>query len=101
MLVPKSPHDGAGGSPTVLVDTAGQMYTPIGYWYEDDVNTKVRFTPGQSITAVEQLEALSKSRPDQRMSLYIRVSKGVQIKHFAIGNKVIATFDPPLSTTGN
>jgi len=79
----------------VLMDSAGGLYQPVGYIYEDETKIVVRFDPGDPIRALSQIPSLSRSRPAQKLTLLFRVSFGVQLKHFALSSKVIATFDPP------
>jgi hypothetical protein len=83
--------------PPLLRDTNGQTYEPIGYVYEDSTKVEVRYTPGSPIRALSQLPSLSSSRPDQNLILIFRVSKGVSVRQFVLGNKVITEYDPPLS----
>lgn len=83
--------------PPLLRDTNGQIYEPIGYVYEDTTKVQIRFTPGTPIRARSELPSLTTSRSDQTLILIFRVSKGVNVRHFTLGNKVIAEYDPPLS----
>lgn len=83
--------------PPLLRDTNGQTYEPIGYVYEDSTKVEIRYTPGSPIRSLSQLPSLSTSRPDQNLILIFRVSKGVSIRQFVLGNKVITEYDPPLS----
>lgn len=82
--------------PPTLRDNNGQIYEPIGYVYEDSTKVEVRYTPGDPIRALSQLPSLSSSRPDQQLILIFRVSKGVSVKHFTLGNKVITEYNPPM-----
>jgi len=41
-------------------------------------------------------ERMSNSRPDQKLRLVFRVSKGAQLKYFAVGGKAIVEFKPPM-----
>lgn len=82
--------------PPLLRDTNGQTYEPIGYVYEDSTKVELRFTPGSPIRSLSQLPSLSSSRPDQNLILLFRVSKGVSIRQFVLGNKVITEYEPPL-----
>lgn len=92
-------------APPVLIDTNGQRYEPIGYVYEDRKMVKIRFTPGQPIRALRELDSagvgLSRSRSDQKLTLIFRVSNGVEIKSFALGSKVMFELDPPAKVEGN
>jgi hypothetical protein len=82
--------------PPQLRDTNGQVYEPIGFIYEDNTQVRIRYTPGEPIRALSQLPSLSSSRPDQRMTLLFRVSKGVDVFRFNLGNKVITEYNPPI-----
>jgi len=82
--------------PPVLVDTNGDRYQPVGYYYQDESKVEVSFEPGQPIQALSQLPSLSRSRPAQRLTLIFRVSFGRSIQYFALGNKVVVRFDPPM-----
>ena len=57
----------------------------------------------RKVTSVEQLGrekvGLSRSRTDQKLILIYRVSKGVTINRFTIGNVSICVFDPMLPLT--
>jgi hypothetical protein len=91
-------------SPPVLIDTNGQRYEPIGYVYEDRKFIKIRFTPGQPIRALKELDSagvgLSRSRSDQKLVLIFRVSNGIELASFALGNKVLVDVDPPIKIEG-
>lgn len=82
--------------PPMLRDTNGQIYEPIGYVYEDSTKVEIRYTPGAPIRALSELPSLSTSRPDQQLILIFRVSKGVSVRHFTLGNKVITEYNPPI-----
>jgi hypothetical protein len=83
------------GAPS-LYDSNGTAYSPVGYIYQDETKVKVSFKPGEPITAMNQLDALSRSRPAQKMTLIFRCSKGVSLKGFGVGEKAMVTFDPPV-----
>lgn len=81
--------------PPLLIDSAGIAYEAIGYIYRDGTIVEVRFTPGSTIGSLTELPSLSSARTDQSMRLLFRVSKGVAITDFALGNKAVVTIDPP------
>ncbi len=81
--------------PPQLVDTNGVVYEPVGFIYKDSTQVRIRFTPGEPIRALSQLPTLSPSRPDQDMHLVFRVSLGVTISRYQIGNKGVAIYNPP------
>jgi hypothetical protein len=76
-------------SPLSIYDTNGTRYDAVGFIYVDDLYYKVRYTPGQPLPNKDVLPALSVSKPDAKLTLLFRVSRGVSIVNFAIGNKVI------------
>lgn len=88
---------GASGKP-VLIDTNGVPYSPVGYVYKQRDETWVYYNPGAPLQSMtdKDLPTLSRSQPDQKLVLVFRVSKNVKIKEFAIGEKVIAEFAPPV-----
>ncbi len=81
--------------PPTLVDTQGERYQPVGYMYKDESEYRLRFTPGDPITAMAQIPALSRSRPTQRLELIFRVSFGREIRYLSLGNKVVIEYNPP------
>lgn len=92
--------DAISQAPT-LYDTNSIAYQAVGYIYQDSRITVVRFTPGQPVATMAELPAsLSRSRPDQTVRLIFRVSKGVDIREFALGRKTVAYIDPPIKVMG-
>lgn len=83
-----------------LVDAGGTRYEPVGFIYRDDSIAHVRYTPGKPIKSMEELTragiTLSSSRADQALELIFRVSRGVKITTFAIGNRRVTVFEPPI-----
>jgi hypothetical protein len=94
----------AVNSPPTLYDTNNIAYVAVGYIYQDSTRIAVRYTPGRTLASVQapdELPAtLSRSRPDQTLRLIFRVSTGVRIREFALGNRTVAYFDPPLEVRG-
>lgn len=86
------------GKPMYLVDQNGQRYQAIGYVYQDSSETHIRMTPGRPLRAVTELpnSGPTTSRPDQKFYLVFRVSKGVDIRFFTVGDVAIGEFSPPL-----
>lgn len=77
--------------PPSLVDTDGQSYEAVGFVYKDASIHRLRFTPGSPMAAVSEAPPLSKSQGEGTTLQFIfRVSKGVSIVRYSIGNKVIA-----------
>jgi hypothetical protein len=82
--------------PPALFDTNGTKYEPVGYIYQDETKIVVSFKPGEPVTSMSQLPTLSRSRPAQKLTLIFRCSRNVNLKYFGLGNKAMATFDPPI-----
>lgn len=97
--------DAAAGAdrskPPVLIDEHGAPYSPIGFFYKDAASTDIYFNPQSPIQSIDgdPLPGVSKSKPDQQLILLFRVSRGVKITMFAIGEKVVAEFKPALDAT--
>jgi len=82
-------------APPFLVDTNGQLYQACGYFYQDAEIAAVRYTPNDPIRGKTELpRSLTRSRNDQKATFLFRVSAGVRISEFRLGNKVVATFSP-------
>ncbi|MEO1535548.1 MAG: hypothetical protein AAFS11_08305 [Planctomycetota bacterium] len=79
-----------------VVDTTGRVYPAIGYVYEDRDKVEVRYSPSDPLSAMNDAPGLSGTRDDQVMVLLFRVSVGVEVEHFAIGNTVVTTYDGPV-----
>jgi len=87
--------------PPLLRDTGGQLYEPVGYIYEDQSKKVVRYTPGEPIRSLSQMASqdgisLTRSRTDQKLTFIFRVSLGVTVERFSLGNTSIVRFDPPV-----
>lgn len=83
--------------PPILRDTQGGVYQPIGYIYTSSQYTEISYKPSEPITSMSLLPKLSTSQPDQKLTLIFRVSLGVDIQSFGLGDKkIIARYDPPL-----
>lgn len=85
-------------APPVLVDQLGQQYEPVGFIHDTGAAVTIRFKPGEPIRAMSQLPTLSRSRPSEKLTLLFRVSAGVQIVRFALGNQTVEELKPPLAT---
>ncbi|MBY0312841.1 MAG: CvpA family protein [Phycisphaerales bacterium] len=88
---------GASGRP-VLVDNLGLEYSPTGYVYQKSGETWIYFNPGAPIQSLtdREMPTLSRSQPDQKLTLIFVVSKGVKIKEFGIGARILADFNPQI-----
>lgn len=82
--------------PPQLIDTDGRAYPAVGYIYKDNKIVEISYNPSQSIRGLAQIPTISSSRSDQELTLIFRVSKGVEIKTFAIGSKAILDISPPM-----
>jgi hypothetical protein len=80
----------------LLVDGNGQAYPAIGYQYEDEIKVVLRYTPDKTINSLEELPSLTRSRPDQQMTLIFRVSKSAAVKYFTVGNTATVEYVPPV-----
>lgn len=87
--------------PIVLIDSNGAPYTPVGYIYKTPTEIWVQFDPGRPVQKLSDMPALSRSQPDQRLTLLFRVSRGVKITSIAVGDKLLAEFDPALDIGKN
>jgi hypothetical protein len=83
-------------APPAFFDTNGTRYEPVGFIYQDETKVQVSFKPGDPITTMSKLPNLSRSRPAQKLTLIFRVSKGVSLKYFGLGNKAMVSFEPPV-----
>ncbi|USN98428.1 MAG: hypothetical protein H6810_09650 [Phycisphaeraceae bacterium] len=82
--------------PPQLVDTNGTVYPAVGYIYRDDQIIELSYDPSQQIRGLAALPSLSSARTDQSLELIFRCSKGVELKYYSIGPKVILELNPPL-----
>jgi hypothetical protein len=89
--------------PIVIIDSTGAPYTPIGYVYSTPTEIWLRYDAQRPVQRLNDMDgiSLSRSQPDQRLTLIFRVSRGVQITTVAVGDKVLAEFKPPLEVPRN
>jgi hypothetical protein len=81
----------------LLVDNNGATYSAVGFGYRPGAQeTWIYYDPSSPIANRNdhEMPTISRSQPDQQLVLIFRVSKGVKIKSFAIGDKVVADFAP-------
>jgi hypothetical protein len=83
--------------PPVLVDSLGRQYQPVGYVFANGNDVTVRYTPGNPIQGLAQIPSLSTAREDQELRLLFRVNAGAELTKFAIGGRVVATFNPTVT----
>jgi hypothetical protein len=84
--------------PPQLVDTNGVTYQAVGYGYRLAGETWIYYDPSAPLQSMndQEMPTLSRSQPDQELVLIFRVSRGVKVQAFAIGDRVIADFTPQL-----
>jgi len=83
----------------VLVDTRGERYQAVGYIFGGGDRTTVRYEPSQPIRSMEELPALSRSRPNDSLVLLFQVNQGVELESFSLGTaREVLRFDPPVLT---
>lgn len=82
--------------PPVIVDANGQAYNAVGFIYQDNNKVQIRYTPGRPMLGLDEADSLVRSRDDQVLILIFRPSIGVDLKHFAIGDVALVSFDAPL-----
>ena len=89
-----------GVVPPVLIASDGQRFQVVGYIHKHSRGVTIRYDRGNPIRGLSQIPQISRSKPDERLTLLFLVSKGrgVAIETFQIGNVAIATFSPPLPT---
>lgn len=81
--------------PLKLIDQRGNVYEAIGYEYKDRELMTLRYTRGSTLSGIEDTPTLSTTRDDQQLRIMFIITKGVKITKFAIGDTVVARFDPP------
>jgi len=89
-------QEGLTGRPFVI-DDQGRTYDAVGYIYSDGVRTWIRYTPGDPLDAMTEVEdQLSITARDQTLILLFRPSVGVTLTGFAIGETMVAEFNQPV-----
>lgn len=76
--------------PAVLVDSTGQTFEAVGYIYEDQQNYKVRYTPSSPLGSLNDAPNLTMTNPDRKLKLIFRVSVGVNLVRFGVGDIALA-----------
>ncbi|MCA9310491.1 MAG: hypothetical protein KDA21_04745 [Phycisphaerales bacterium] len=78
----------------MLVDSNGNMYPALGYIHDDGTEVEIRFTPQDTIRNLDTLPPISAAATgDQAQWLIFRPTKGVYIKKFILGNRVVVEFE--------
>lgn len=87
------------GAP-VLVDDNGQSYSAVGYLYRTTDQTWLYYNLQGPIKTLgdREMPTITRSQPDQQLTLMFLVPKGIKIKEFAVGDKVLAEFAPEIQT---
>ncbi|MEM8757270.1 MAG: hypothetical protein AAGF47_05765 [Planctomycetota bacterium] len=80
-----------------IVDSSGQIYPAIGYIYEDRSIVSMRYSPSRPLRTLQDAPQLSRTRDDQQLILLFRVSRDVDLQHFAIGDIVVTTYEPAIT----
>ena len=92
-------------APPTLLDAQGRPYEAIGYVYRDDSIVRIRYTPDRPISGLAELRDsdinISRNTPGQELLLLFRVTRGVEINAFTLGNKVVAEYEPPIVADDN
>lgn len=91
------------GKAPQLVDSNGTRYNPIGYIYDDKGSglITIRFTPGAPINSLRALPTVSRSKPQDTLKLVYRVSRGVKLQYFGVGDHAVVELKPQLDIGGN
>ncbi|MDX2114469.1 MAG: hypothetical protein SFZ24_02445 [Planctomycetota bacterium] len=85
----------------VLVDDKGAVFEPVGFLYDDGNTVQLRYSPGRALRSLSEIPQLSRSKRNQTLYVIYRPTVNSKISAFIIGNKQIATFEPPLNVTPN
>lgn len=91
-------RDALTDQPLMLIDDKGNEYEAIGYEYTDSKVFEARYTRGSTLTGIQDMPSMSRSRSDQKLVLLFVVTKQIKITHLAIGDIAITRFDPPIDT---
>ncbi len=99
-LLSEAANNASSDEPFMLIDVNGNEYEAVGYVYEDDVLLKIRYTPGSTLSGLDEsgLPRISRSKDGQQLSLVFLISNGVEIEYFTIGDVVLVHYDPALGT---
>jgi len=80
--------------PLKLIDENDNVYEAIGYEYMDREFMELRYTRGSTLTGIDETPTLSTTRDDQRLHITFIITDGVKIDRFAVGDVIIARFNP-------
>jgi hypothetical protein len=83
--------------PPVLIDTRGERYQAVGFIFGGGDRTTIRYEPSEPIRSMEELPALSRSRPNDSLVLLFQVNRGVELARFSLGGqRDLLRFEPPV-----
>lgn len=86
--------------PIALIDASGNEYQAIGFTYKDRELFEVRYTPGSTLGGIADTPPISTARDDQSLVLLFIVTTGVEIERLAVGDIVLARFEPAMTARG-
>lgn len=84
--------------PVYLIDDQGNLYSCIGYAYEDQNVGEIRYTRDAPLSGLSQLPKLpSRTQRGQNITLLFEVTRQVNIIGFVVGNELMVRFQPAVS----
>ncbi|MFN7557946.1 MAG: hypothetical protein ACK5RX_01075 [bacterium] len=98
-LSPVQPNNSEFVKAPALIGIDGQRFEAIGYVYRTSSDFTVSFDPAKPIRNFDDLPSVSRSIEGQDLILIFRVSVGVRIEKYAVGNTVLGEFVPPQAAT--
>ncbi len=98
-LLSEASRDAPLDQPLLLIDDKGNEYEAVGFEYVDAEIFHARLTRGSTLTGVQDIPGLSRSRDDQDLTLLFVVTEGIKITHYTIGDVAIAEFVPPFDAS--
>ncbi len=83
--LPKIMAEAASLNPPQLLDTEGDVYSPIGFSVTQGAELRMRYRPTQPILRLAEID-LSPYSDQTELVLYFRVPRGVTIMQYRLGN---------------
>jgi hypothetical protein len=82
--------------PPTLVDAKGRKYEAVGFVYQDESLTYVRYTKSTPLKGLGDtgVPSVSLSTPQRHLTLVFTVSLGAEVKEFRVGETVLETYSP-------
>lgn len=77
----------------ILLDSIGNKYSPIGYYFIFGNEIELKLDPQNGIRTAPELPQLSLSRSDQKLVLVFQVTSGVKLTSFRVGHTLVGTMD--------